>query len=292
MDSCKRRFGDRYDGRRIRTLDPFYKIIPYIMKNRSDAQNFYEDSIEIGNIEEYLKAKRSNGVQHIGLLHILVAAMVRTMALNPGLNRFVAGQRIYARHKILVSLALKKQLSVGGAETTVKLPFSPNSTIFDVVDKLNHVIEENKKTTTENNADKTAKLLMACPGFAVKFLVWLLKKLDYFGLMPKFINEVSPMHTSMFITDLGSLGIQPIYHHLYEFGTTSIFIAFGAKCSEKIIDKENNIVEKRYVKIKIVTDERTVDGFYYASSFKQFRKLLQHPEKLETPPEKICEDIL
>jgi pyruvate/2-oxoglutarate dehydrogenase complex dihydrolipoamide acyltransferase (E2) component len=292
MGVFKKKIGDRYDGRRIRSLDPFYKIIPYIMQNRTDAQNFYEDKLHIDNIEEYLKNKRRLGIKNIGLLHILIAAMVRTIAQKPGLNRFVAGQRIYARNEILVSLALKKQMNEGGIETTIKLKFSPTDTVFDVAEKINAVIEDNKKAETKNSADKTAKIIMLCPGFIVKFLVWFFKKLDYFGMMPKIINKISPMHTTMFITDLGSLGIQSIYHHLYEFGTTSIFVAFGAKFTERLIDKDNSIIQRRFVNIKIVTDERTVDGFYYASAFKVFKRLLQHPEQLEERPETVIEDML
>lgn len=287
----KRKWGDRYDGRRIRTLDPFYKIIPYVMKTRTDSQNFFADKLDIGNVEEYLRAKRAQGIKGIGFLHVMIAAMVRTMAQKPALNRFIAGQKVYARNEILVSLAIKKQMSEAGGETTVKLKFSPEDTIFDVAEKINKAIAENKNAEANNNTDKTAKIIMSCPGFIVKFLVWLLQTLDYFGIMPKIINEVSPMHTTMFITDLGSLGIQPIYHHIYEFGTTSIFMAFGAKYSEKIIDKNNVVVEKRYVDLKVVTDERTVDGFYYASAFKLFARLLQTPEKLESKPEKVIEDV-
>lgn len=287
----KKRWGDRYDGRRIRTLDPFYKIIPYIMKTRTDSQNLFADKLNIDNVEAYLREKRRNGIKNIGFLHLVIAAMVRTMAQKPALNRFIAGQKVYARNEILVSLAIKKQMNESGGETTVKLKFSPYDTIYEVADKINKAIEENKKQETENRADKTAKIIMSCPGFLVKFLVWLLKSLDYFGLMPKIINEVSPMHTSMFITDLGSLGIQPIYHHIYEFGTTSIFMAFGAKYSERTIDKSSEVVEKRYVDLKVVTDERTVDGFYYASAFKLFARLLQHPEKLESKPEFVVEDV-
>ncbi|MDF2521112.1 MAG: hypothetical protein K0R84_1740 [Clostridia bacterium] len=286
-----KRWGDRYDGRRIRTLDPFYKIIPYIMKAKVDAQNYFEDRIDIEQLEAYLKEKRSEGIKDIGILHLMIAAMVRTMAHKPALNRFVAGQKIYARNEILVSLAIKKQMNEAGGETTVKLKFSPYDTIFDVRDKINKAVETNKNTEANNNTDKTAKLIMSCPGFIVKFLVWFLKILDYYGLMPKIINEVSPMHTSFFITDLGSLGIKPIYHHIYEFGTTSIFIAFGAKYSERTLDASYNPIKKRYVDIKIVTDERTVDGFYYASAFKHFKRLLQNPEKLELSTEKVIEDI-
>lgn len=291
MGKRRWRFGDRYDGRRIRSLNPFYKIIPYVMGNRTDAQNFYEDKLEIDQIEDYIRAKREQGIKNIGMLHVLIAAMVRVISQKPGLNRFIAGQKVFARNEIFVSLALKKQMSEGGTETTIKLKFETTDTIFTVADIINNAIEENKKAETRNSADKTAKLIMACPGFIVKFLVWFLKKLDYFGIMPKIINQASPMHTTMFITDLGSLGIQPIYHHIYEFGTTSLFVAFGAKHTEKVIDKNNSIVEKRYMNIKVVTDERTVDGFYYASAFKLFTRLLQHPDRLEEKPEQIVEDV-
>jgi hypothetical protein len=287
----KKRFGDRCDGRRIRGLNPFYKIIPYIMEERVDAQNFFEDKIDIENIEAFLREKRSQDIKGIGMLHIIIAAIVRTISQKPGLNRFIAGQRIYARNEILVSLALKKQMNEGGVETTIKMKFSPNDTIYDVVKKVNSLVEENKKEETKNNTDNIARLIMACPGMLVKLVVWTLKKLDYFGLMPKAIIDASPMHTSVFITDLGSLGIQPIYHHLYEFGTTSMFIAFGGKNKEYVLSKKGELEEKRFVNIKIVTDERTVDGFYYASAFKLFRRLLQHPERLELPPEQVLEDI-
>lgn len=291
MGIYKRRFGDRNDGRLIRTLDPFYKIIPYIMRTRIDSQTYFEDKIEIDTIEAYIRAKRNAGIKNIGFLHVMMAVLVRTLSQKPSLNRFIAGQKIYARNEILISLAVKKKLDPDSPETTIKLKFRPEDTIFDVVEKLNAAIAENKKIDSSNDTDKIAKLIMFCPGFIVKFLIAIVRALDYHRIMPKFINEVSPFHTSAFITDLGSIGIQPVFHHLYEFGTTSIFIAFGAKIKEKVIDKEDNIVEKKYINIKAVTDERIVDGHYYASSFKFIRNLMQHPESLELPPEKVYEDI-
>jgi hypothetical protein len=291
MKRYRRRFGDRYDGRLLRTIDPFYKIIPYIMKTRVDAQTYFEDKIEINAIEEYLKEKRKAGIKNIGFLHIVIAAMVRTLSQKPRLNRFIAGQRIYARNEILISLALKKQLHEDIPETTIKLKFKPTDTIFEIAEKLNAAITENKKIETKNGADTIARLIMLCPGFLVKLIVWLIKVLDYVGFMPKAINKLSPFHTSVFITDLGSLGIQPVYHHLYEFGTTSVFVAFGMKQKEYTLSKDNSILEKRFVNIKIVTDERIVDGYYFAAAFKLFKKLMQSPEKLELSPEQILKDI-
>ncbi|MGE5613117.1 MAG: 2-oxoglutarate dehydrogenase [Bacillota bacterium] len=291
MKKHKRRFGDRYDGRRLRTLDPFYRIIPFVMRRRSDSQNFFEDRIEISHTEAFLRRKRKQSDIKLSMLHILIAAMVRTIALRPALNRFVAGYSIYARNEILVSLTIKKEKSFDSPETTIKFKFEPTDTLYDIAEKINREVAENKKTDTNNNTDKFARIFMLCPGFLVKFAVFVLRSLDYVGLMPRFINELSPFHTSIFITDLGSLGIDPVYHHLYDIGTTSIFVAFGMKYNEKAIDRNNNIIDKRYIRMKIVTDERIVDGYYYASAFKLFKQLVQHPEKLEEIPEGLEPDI-
>lgn len=291
MTKQKRRLGDRYDGRRLRSLDSFYRLIPFIMRYRSDSQNLFEDKIEISHTEAFLrKLKKSSGTS-IGMLHVLVAAMVRTIALRPALNRFIAGQKIYSRNEILVSLAIKKELTVDSPETTIKFSFEPTDTLSVIAEKMNALIAENKVPDTKNDTDKLARLLMLCPGFLLKFIVFLLRSLDYIGCMPRIINKLSPFHTSFFITDLGSLGIKPIYHHLYDFGTTSIFLAFGVKLKEREIDSNNNFVERKYITMKVVTDERTVDGHYYASAFKLFRSFVQHPERLEVVPGKLEPDV-
>lgn len=291
MADRKRRFGDRYDGRLIRTLDPFNKIIPYIMKTRTDAQNFFEEKIEVSNTEAYIKEKRKETNEHISFLHVIIAAMVRTISQKPAINRFIAGQKIYARNEIIISFVLKKELTEESPETTLKVIFDPKDTFFDVVRKVNQAIAENAGIDTKNDTDKLAKLFMAIPGQLVRFAVWALRSLDYMGLMPKVINDLSPFHTSVFITDLGSIGIQPVYHHLYDFGTTTTFIAFGYKTKEKVINTDNEIVDKKYVKIRAVTDERVADGVVFASAFRLYRNLIKHPEKLELPPEKVFEDI-
>lgn len=291
MTKQKRRLGDRYDGRRLRSLDSFYRLIPFIMRYRSDSQNFFEDKIEISHTEAYLRKLKKSSGNSIGMLHVLVAAMVRTIALRPALNRFIAGQKIYARNEILVSLAIKKELTVDSPETTIKFAFEPTDTLTQIAAKMNAMILENKVPDTQNDTDKLAHLLMLCPGFLLKFIVFFLRSLDYIGCMPRIINKLSPFHTSFFVTDLGSLGIKPIYHHLYDFGTTSIFLAFGVKLKEREIDSNNNYVERKYITMKVVTDERTVDGHYYASAFKLFRSFVQHPERLEVVPESLEPDV-
>jgi hypothetical protein len=286
----KRRLGDRYDGRRLRSLNAFYQITPYIMRYRSDAHDYFEDHLEISGTEVWLRKTRAAGYMDMGYLHVFIAALVRTMSQKPRLNRFVAGQKIYARNEITISLALKKELHEDSPETTVKMTFRPEDTIFDVLRTVQEAVGTNKAVEMKNHTDKTARLFMLCPGFLVRFLIWLMRTLDYLGILPRAVHRASPFHTSAFITDLGSLGIKPIYHHLYDFGTTSIFIAFGVKERKREHDKEGKLVERKYINMKVVNDERICDGHYYASAFKLLSSLVKDPTPLELPPERVVED--
>ena len=286
----RRRLGDRYDGRRLRSLNAFYQISPYIMRTRADSQDYFEDRLEISGTEAWLRRMRSEGYPEMGYLHVFMAALVRTMAQKPRLNRFIAGQKIFARNEITISLALKKKLHEDSPETTVKMHFKPEDTIFDVLNTVREAVDTNKILEMKNDTDKTARLFMLCPGFLVRFLIWFMRSLDFYGLMPKAVHRASPFHTSAFITDLGSLGIKPIYHHLYDFGTTSIFIAFGTKERHKELDKEGRLVDKKFISIKVVNDERICDGHYYSSAFKLMASLIKDPSPLEEPPSQAVED--
>lgn len=287
----KRRLGDRYDGRRLRSLGAFYQITPYIMRTRVDAHDYFEERIDITGAEAWLRKQREEGHMELGWLHVFITALVRTMSQKPRLNRFVAGQKIYARNEITISLALKKKLHEDSPETTVKMRFEPEDTIYDVARKVQEAVDSNKAQETSNNTDRTARLFMLCPGFLVRFLIFVVRCLDYCGIMPKALYRASPFHTSAFVTDLGSLGIKPIYHHLYDFGTTSVFIAFGAKERHREHDKDGNLVERKYITMKVVNDERICDGHYYASAFKIMSALLRDPAPLASPPGRVVEDV-
>lgn len=280
-------FGKRYDGRRIKTLAPFYKIIPYIMKTRNDSQVYFEDKICIDKLEEYIKKKKEEGIV-LSHMEVIIAAMSRVMAERPGLNRFIMNRKIYARKKIWVSLAIKKKLEDEAAETTVKFVINPTDTIFDVSNQIKRIIEENKKVETSNITDKLVNAIMSLPNWFIKTVVNVLMWMDEHNMLPGKIIEASPFHTSLFITNLGSLGIDSIYHHIYNFGTTSQFLAMGSKKEE--LNSQTGEMSK-YINFKIVCDERICDGLYYAKSFLLFRRYMQNPERLEIVSENIKEDI-
>jgi hypothetical protein len=286
----RRRLGDRFDGRLLRTLNPFYAITPFIMRTRSDAQDYFSEEVDIDAAETWLHAKRDEGRKDLGFLHLFMAVLVRTISQKPRLNRFVAGQRIYARNEITISLALKKKLNEDSPETTVKIRFEPTDTVFEVAEKINTAVGENKAVEVKNETDNTAKLFMLLPRALLRGAVAILRWMDYHGILPKAIHRASPFHTSAFVTDLGSLGVGPIYHHLYDFGTTSVFVAFGGKLRRRELDRDGHVIERKLIPIKLVNDERICDGHYYASAFRYMLGLFKEPEILERPPERVVED--
>jgi len=291
MSRYKHRFGDRKDGRLLRSLPAFAKFMPYIMPTRNDGCNNYEESFEVSAVDRRLRQLRVSGYKGIGILHFIIAAYVRGLSMLPGVNRFIAGRRIYARNSIEVVLTVKRSLSIDATETTIKVKFEPTDTITDVYRKMTEKIDEIKANDGNNNTEDVAEALTKAPRFLLRFAILILRIMDYFGWLPEALTDASPFHGSMIITDMGSLRIGPIYHHLYNFGTLPVFIAFGAKRHAYELDRHGNMVDNKYVDMKFVLDERTVDGHYYSQFMQAMRYIFQHPEILETPPSKVVEDV-
>lgn len=290
MGKRKRRFGDRRDGRLLRSLDPFYKFAPFIMKMKNDANNSFADSIEITEVDRFLKKKRAEGYPGMGMLHVFLASYVRVVSQKPALNRFVAGQRIFARNDIEIVLIVKKNMSVESGETSIKVKLDPRDTISDIYKKINAEIEK-IKNGQDTDTDDVAKTLMKIPRLILKFLVFLLNILEYFGKLPQALVDVSPFHGSMFVTDLGSIGIPPVYHHLYNFGNIPLFLAFGAKRRSLEVQLDGSVIEKKYIDYTLVLDERISDGFYFAQACKYLKSFIRHPQQLDVPPETVMEDV-
>ena len=286
-------WGDRSDGRKIRTLAPMAQITSYFQVERNTCSNLFEESFEITNIDRYIRQKRREGLTDFGITHVLLAAYVRGVAKYPQLNRFINGQKVYSRgDDIQYCMVIKKEMTVDSPDTSIKVHLNPHDTVYDVYNKLNAAVESVKATQElDSNLDSLIMAFNRIPSIVMKFFVWLLKLLDYFGLLPRFLLELSPFHGSLFFTSMGSLGIPPIYHHLYDFGNLPVFGAFGCKRRALEVQEDGSVVQKKYVDVRFVLDERICDGFYYATFFKHYRRLLRNPEVLDNPPEEVVKDI-
>lgn len=287
----RRRMGDRKEGRLLRSLPGFSKFIPYIMPLKNDRFIHYEESFEITPLDRMLRKLRVEGYKGIGILHFLIAAYIRGLSRMPGVNRFIAGRRIYARDNIEVVMTVKRALSIDATETTIKVVFEPTDTILDVYRKMNEKIDEIKSSEENNGTEDVADTIAHLPRFLIRFALTILRVMDYFGWIPKSLLDVSPFHGSMIITDLGSLRIGPVYHHIYNFGTLPCFIAFGAKRHAYELNRRGEMVDKKYVDCKFVLDEGIVDGHYWAQFLLAYRYMFEHPEILLSPPSKVVEDV-
>lgn len=272
-------FGRRSDGRRIKNVEPIFKVLPTVMKERNDSQVLFKQDIPLGPLDEYINKKAEEGIR-LSYMNIIYAALVRIIGQRPKLNRFIMSGNVYARDSIFVSLMIKKNLSDDAPETLTKIEYTGNENIIEIKDKLDKVISENKEYDTSNNTDSLVGTLAKIPTCIVKIAVNILMWMDKHGIMPKAVISASPFHTSVFLTNVGSLGIDSIYHHIYNFGTTSLFFAMGKK-KKSYVYEDDEIRQEKCITIAFVGDERICDGYYYASSFKQLQKILKHPEVLE-----------
>ena len=289
----KRRLGDRKDGRKLRFLTAMHYVEPFIMKDRNDAHNLFEDVIDITNAESYLAEKHKAGYTDLSLLHIILAAYVRVVSERPGINRFVAGQRVYAHKTIECVMDIKKQMSLEAPDTCIKVAFNADDTVDEVYEKFDRVVSAIRNAPDETSSfDRLNKVIALIPGLLCRWTVGFLRFLDYFGLMPRKILELSPFHGTMIVTSMGSLGIRPIYHHIYDFGNLPVFFSYGGRRSEVICDAEGHASVRKCIELNVVTDERICDGYYYASAFKIIKRHAENPELLEVKPETVCEDIL
>ena len=282
-------FGFRPDGKKVKDIDPIQRIMPHIMRHRHDSQNFTTYDCPCEGFDAFIKQELAEGESY-NYMHIVIAGLVRIIALFPRINRFIMNGRIYNHNTIQISFVVKKGLSAEAADTTVKLEFTGKESISEVRQKINDAIQANNNMDANNGTDKLARLLTFTPNFVLTILVGLIKFLDKHGLLPKAIIDVSPFHTSAFVTNLKSIKGPSIFHHLYDFGTTGLFFAMGKETLEPVVVGKEITIGKR-MPLQIVTDERFCDGFYFVNALKTLRNLYNDPSLMKEPLAEVTEDV-
>lgn len=276
----------RSDGRLLKKTDPMYKVAAHIMDRRTDAMNMTTIDIPYQPIQDYINKKRKENIS-VSHMSVIMTAYLHTLAKFPELNRFVVNKKIYARNNVSIGMVVLQSLESHDG-TMSKLFLEKSDTIFDVNNKINAYVAENRAVPENNGTEKAIKVLLSVPGL-LTVGIKVCKFLDKHGLLPKPLVDLSPFHMSLGITNLASIRTNHIYHHCYEFGTTSVFLAMG-NLREIPKRKGGEIVFERSIPIGVTMDERICSGSYFASAFRYMKKLLATPEIFEQPPEEIIED--
>ena len=285
MNEVKRRFGDRRDATLIRKQDSMHLIMPMVYPNRCDNEAFISERIDLTNIDKYLEKRNAENPEFkFTLFHLVVAAILKTIILRPKLNRFIANKNNYQRNTYSASFVIKKQFSDSSEEGMAFVYATEDSTLDSLHEELyRQIYREKNSSGASNSTSDTMDLLNKLPRWFVKFFIWLMRQLDRHGIVPQSIIEADPYYASVILSNLGSIKLRSGYHHLTNWGTTSIFVVVG-EMKERIFRSENGEDEYRNsVDLGLTIDERIADGFYYSKSVRILKYILEHPECLERP---------
>lgn len=276
----------RADGRITKGLTAIDLAIPHIMPKRVDAQNFVTEYVDEEIIKDYIRKVRKERGIRLSRMSVILAAYHQAAVEYPYVNRFVVHSKVYDRNHFCVSFVMLKKRADGTPdETTVKVFMEPEDDIFTINQRVNDLIEKNSQPSHDNNTDKFASAVFKVPVLPY-FIMSLVRFLDKWGLLPRAIIDLSPFHTSMFITNLASINTTHIYHHVYEFGTTSVFLSVG-KAVPNFMSGE---LDKKLMPISVVMDERICTGHEYALFNKALQRYLRNPELLEKPASAVREE--
>lgn len=270
----------RPDGTRVLNAEPMYYLIPHFLTERHDSMNMITEDIPVEPLRLYMNEKRKEGVR-ISHLALIVCAYMKAVARYPDLNRFIVNRKIYDRNEFCVSMVVLRPGNNGG-DTMSKIYLDPqHDTIFDVQKKIDDYVEANRVVEADNGLDNImAKISKR--NWLIRIIGNLMRWADRHNLLPKAVIDVSPFHASLLISNLASIRTNHIYHHIYDFGTTSVGITMG---NMRDIPKKSKgeIVLERCIPLGVVMDERIASGHYFAQAFAVIHELLADPAKMEQP---------
>ncbi|MBW2287208.1 MAG: hypothetical protein JRG80_03880 [Deltaproteobacteria bacterium] len=268
-------FGRRPDATLVQELSTMRRFMPYISPRRNDSVFYMMQEVEVEAALEFLAKKNVDRPtdRPITLFHLFLRSLSQAMYLRPGVNRFVKARQLWQRDGEWLTFSAKKEIKDGSPMLTIKNRFHPTTeTIEEMVDAIYDKLQfgrSGKKTTS----DKEMGLAVRLPGFAIMVVMALLAWLDNRGLMPRSMIDGDPLFTSAFVANLGSIDYPAGFHHLWEYGTASIFGVMG-----KIEPGANG----RKMSIAWTYDERIEDGLYSYHTLEGIRKRIEDPEQLLT----------
>ena len=280
-------FGHRPDGKRVKNADPIVSFTPYLMPMRCDSQVFLSYDADFLVLMEYAARKSREGFK-VTFMEILIAAFVRSIGEVPEANCFIMNKQLFARKELSVSMTVLAKKSDGSpTENLVKVCFDPTDTLYEVVARVQKAVEDAKNIAEGSDSSiRVAGKLLSIPGLTT-LVVGLARFADRYGILPRPVMDLLPFYSSLFITNLASIGLTKAYHHLYNWGDVSMFISMGNSRRTYVVDASGKPHRKATLPLGYVVDERVCAGAVYARLFAAFKKYLANPSLLETPPEKV-----
>ena len=284
MAELKKRRGDRFDATLVRDIDPLHWFMPYLYPNRADNEAFVQEEFDLTNLEAFLEKKNEglDKAHRYTIFHAVCAAIVKTFTLRPQMNRFIKGCRLYQRDDLSLGFVVKKQFRDNAAEGLAFIKFPPETTVDSLHERIMQEIFECRSDKLDNST-KGMEMFTHLPRWLMRIAIFILHRLDFYGKVPYDLIKADPNYASVFLTNLGSIKLNAGYHHLSNWGTTSVFVIIGEKTRKPVFHEDGTFELHDVLPIGITLDERIADGYYYAKTVRLIKKLIEQPELLDRP---------
>ncbi len=279
-----KKLGDRKDGKLLRDLDAMHFIMPIIYPNRCDNEAFISERINLTNINKYLDEKNSENPEYkYTLFQIMVSAVLKTIILRPKMNIFISNKNMYQRNEVSAAFVIKKVFKDNSEEGMAFVRSKEEYTIENIRQDMLRQINRCRNEKKQDSTVEAMELLNKIPRFLSKAIISFICWLDKIGKVPKFLISTDPYYSSVVISNLGSIKLKSGYHHLTNWGTTSVFMIIGEKKIRPFFDEKGNMEMCDSVDIGLTVDERIADGYYFSKTIKLLKKILENPWLLERP---------
>ncbi len=252
-------------------------MLPALLPRRNDSVVFYEQELDLSETLPWLEAREPA----LTLYELMIAGLVRVWSERPQLNRFTAGGKLYQRNEIAFSISVKKSLDENAPLTSIKTVFDPKDTIDDTRRRVEALIERGKDRMHETESEKEMRFVTKLPIFMIRWLVRLQRIFDWYGWLPRLMTRNDPLYSSAYVVNLGSVGLDAAYHHLYDYGNIPFFIVIGRVKKGAVVTESGELAVHELVKVRYSFDERISDGFYTSTALERFREYIENPSLLE-----------
>jgi len=279
----KKRFGDRKEAYLVRDGDPYHALLPHLMPHRADAECYLHKELDVTALLRWLETRNAGAEYRTTFFHVFLYMISRVITERPLLNRYVSGRKFFQRRGISLSFVVKKQFSDTGEESLMVLRPENGWTLDDFCRKVLGEVHEIRTTEEKADSETVFEVLQKLPRPLMMFTMWVLRTLDFYGKLPNYLESFDTNHTTVLLSNLGSVKCDAIYHHLNNFGTNSLMITIGELRREYRLQEDGSVRAFDILPLGMTVDERIADGFYFAKSIRLLDHLAAHPELLGEP---------
>jgi len=276
----KKKRGDRYDATRVPMPRNLNALFPYLMKGRNNSIVYYPLNVDVENLLSYIEQHKGTD-NEVTIFQAAMLALVKVLRTRPTLNRYIIGRHLYQRHDVTLSFIARKKFSDDSEETNVLVRVKPEDDRATIISKLKQETSVAKQEDFQKDDDKLIAMFLLLPRSLLRLAIRALEWYDFYFDTPGFLRGLDPLRSSAYVANLGSVGTGAPYHHLFEWGTCSIFMSIGKIVPTVVVGDDGQPVVHRTMQLRFTMDERIADGYYDARSLELMEDYLRDPAQLE-----------